>query len=124
MNRKIAVIGVILIAVSISLGINSAYAQEPVSLEDISFENEGIIIIIGVTGGLVSAWQGFSKTNTPFNPRKFIDRVIVSIIASVGIAIGAFASTSETGLFMYVMIFFASIGASQLTIKAIQPKKA
>ncbi len=123
MNRKIAVIGIILIAVSISLGINSAYAQEPKTLEDISFESEGVIIIIGVVGGLVSAWQGFSKTNSAFNVRKFIDRVIVSIIASVGIAIGAFVATEETGIFMYVMVFFASIGASQLTLKATQPKK-
>lgn len=123
MNRKIAVIGIILIAVSLSLGINSAYAQEPRTLEDISFEGEGIIVIIGVLGGLVTAYQGFSKTNSPFNVRKFFDRVIISIIASVGIAIGAFASTTETGLFMYVMVFFASIGASQLTLKATQPKK-
>ncbi len=123
MNRKLAFAGIFLVAVSLAMGFNSVYAQEPRTLEDVSFEQEGIIVIIGLVGGLVSAWQGFSKAGTAFDPRKFIDRVIVSVVASIAIAIGAFASTNETGIFMYVMVFLASIGASQLTITQAKPKK-
>lgn len=125
MNRKLAFAGMIFLAVSIGLGIDSAYAQESsISLTDISFDQEGIIIVIGVSAGLITAWQGFSKTNTPFNVRKFMDRVIASVIVSVGIAMASFATQTETGLFMYVLVFFAAMGATQVVIKQSQPKKA
>lgn len=110
-----------------------AYAQEEevvVTAPDIEITgNEIAIVIVGALGGLTSSYLGYRKNHSKgqaFEVTKFLDRVIISVIASVGLAIGSATGLVELNLFTLYMVFVASLGTAELVteLRAKNTKKA
>ncbi len=109
-----------------------AYAQEEevvVTGPDIEISvNELVIVVVGALGGLTSAYLGYRKNHSKgqaFEVTKFLDRVIISVIASVGLAIGSATGLVELNLFTLYMVFVASLGTAELVteLRAKNTKK-
>lgn len=94
-----------------------AYAQETGMEIQFTSNEQLAIVIVGILAGVTSAYQGFSKSGEEFSSRKFFDRVVTSSISSVALAVGAAATQTEVNIFMYVMVFLAAIGSTDLIIR-------
>jgi len=101
-----------------------AYAQEEevvVTVPDIEIGgNEIAIVIIGALGGLTSAYLGFRKNHTKgdtFDVTKFLDRVLMAVITSIGLAIASAANILTLDLFTMYLVFVASLGTSELVME-------
>lgn len=106
--------------------IGSAFAQDlPDEAIDVAFNftaAEAAILIIGILGGLTTAYLGYRKAkradeNLTFNITKFLDRVIISVIASVGLAITSATGIVELNLVTMFLIFTSSLGTSELVLE-------
>jgi len=104
----------VIVAFTALMATDQAFSQE---LDNVGFQiNEtqaGIVILLGIGGGFLTAYQGWrtSPENETWSTIKFFDGVIQHSIAGVSLAIGAAVSQTEFGIFGYVMVFFAAIGA-------------
>lgn len=101
----------------------SAFAQDSTDIEFKFSEAEAVIILIGVGGGATSAYLGFRKAKNQvpeveFDVVKFLDRFIIAVITSVGLAIGAAVDVVQLTLFTGFMIFAASIGTAEVALQA------
>ena len=101
-----------------------AYAQEEevvVTVPDIEIGGNAIaIVIIGALGGLTSAYLGFRKNHTKgdtFDVTKFLDRVLMAVITSIGLAIASAANILTLDLFTMYLVFVASLGTSELVME-------
>ena len=100
--------------------------EEEVPSEDIpiSFsESHVAIVLVGSLGGLTSAYLGSRKAKAKegekytFNIHRFLDRVILAVIASIGLAIAAASGFMELNIVTLFLIFVASLGTSQLALQ-------
>lgn len=82
-------------------------------IEDFTTEQSVTVIGLGVGAGLLLAYQGYRTTGDDWDTLKFFDGVIMSVIGSVPLAIGAAVTATELNIFMYVAIFFAALGIGQ-----------
>jgi len=107
--------------VLLALAVPFAYAQEEVSEIPITVGAvESVIIGIGVAGGVTSAYLGMSKAKNEatdanpyvFNKEKFINRVVLAVLTSVGLAITASVGMLELNLVTMYMVFMASLGTA------------
>ncbi len=108
-----------------------AFAQNTTeaSLEDVPIEfssAEALIIGIGALAGLTTAYLRMRKARSDaiekgeewkFDATRFIDRIIMAVIASVPLAIGAAANVIILNPFTIVMIFLASLGSAELILE-------
>ncbi len=134
MNYRVLYATITMLTLVSALGyLGFAYAQEEevvVTAPDIEISvNELVIVIVGALGGLTSAYLGYRKNHSKgqaFEPTKFLDRVIISVIASVGLAIGSATGLVELNLFTLYMVFVASLGTAELVteLRAKNTKKA
>lgn len=113
--NKLTKIGLVFIAIFAAVMTSGqAFSQE---LDNSGFQiNEtqaGIVVIIGIGGGFLTAYQGWrtSPDSETWSTLKFFDGVIQHTIAAVALAIGAAISQTEFGVFGYVTVFLAAIGA-------------
>jgi len=93
---------------------------------DIPFEftaAEAGIVLLGVLGGLTTAYNGYRRNKIKladsfkWDTGKFLDRVIMGVLVSVPLAIGAAADIVVLNIFTIVMIYLASLGGSQLIME-------
>lgn len=78
------------------------------------------LILVGIAatlGGLASAILGWLDSQEPFNSRKFIKSLIVSLIAGVGISIGYSFSDGAT-VRDFFLAFLSGAGFDVLTNRA------
>ena len=89
-------------------------AQTPGVAIQMTSSEMATVVLIGILGGLLHAYQGYRTGTEDFDKLKFFDGIIMCIIASVPLAIGAAVQQTASGqalnVFTYVLIFFASIG--------------
>ena len=83
----------------------------------LTYEEQLSIVLVGVLAGLVTAYQGFSKSGKPFVFRLFLDRTVTAVIASLGIAIASVALGESVTLFTLVLTFLASVGSASLILR-------
>jgi len=116
---------IVLISISFT---TVAFAQEnnTDTTVDIAFEftaAESAIVLLGVLGGLTTAYNGYRKNKIKqgdsfkWDSGKFIDRVIMGVIVSVPLAIGAATDLVTLNIFTIVMIYLASLGGSELIME-------
>ncbi len=75
-----------------------------------------MVILLGVSAGVLAAYQGYRTTKADWDTLKFFDGVIMSVLGSVPLAITAAATGATLDLFGYVLIFFAALGiGNQIT---------
>jgi len=127
MNFRVLYVMIIALVLTATIGyLGIAYAQNETQVviteTDIAIGgNEIVIVLVGAFGGLTSAYLGYRKnhsaTKEPFEFTKFFDRVIMAVIASVGLAIGSATGFVELNLFTLFMIFVASLGTSELVMQ-------
>jgi len=83
---------------------------------------EVIVLIIGSLAGLTSAYLGYRKNKQrdpalKFHITRFLDRVIVAVITSVGLAIGVATDVLVLNFFTMYMIFVSALGTSELVME-------
>ena len=124
--NKYHLYAILLVAV-IAIPTALAYAQEPdLPSGDIpiSFDAaHGILIIIGVLGGLTTAYLGSRKAkannaNYSFDIHRFLDRVIIAVITSIGLAITAATGFVELNIVTIFLIFTSTVGTAELALQA------
>lgn len=116
MNKKFTSTAIVAIISLVMIG-GFAFAQEEVPEAALTFEEQVAIVAVGIIAGLVTAYQGFSKSGDPFVLRLFIDRVLTAIVASLGIAVASVALDEPVTLFTLVLVFLASVGTATLALK-------
>jgi len=102
-----------------------AFAEEHEETEEIpvSITTDQIVIVaVGIFGGLTTAYLGYRKArrkdpNLRFEITRFGDRVIISIIASLGIAVGSAADIVELTLFTMFLLYTSTIGTAELVLQ-------
>lgn len=113
--NKLTKLGLLcIVAFTTLLTSEQAFSQELDGIGiKINTEQALIVVLIGIGGGFLTAYQGWrtSPDSETWSTLKFFDGVIQHTIAGVSLAIGAAISQTEFGLFGYVMVFFAAIGA-------------
>ena len=102
--------------------IGTAFAQSTIDIPIELSESEVIVLIVGALGGLTSAYLGYRKNrstdpNTKFDITKFLDRVLVAVITSVGLAIGVAADVLVLNFFTLYMIFVSSLGTAEFVME-------
>lgn len=90
-----------------------AYAQDEVPVEDPNTEQSIIIVLLGIGAGALLAYQGYRTTAEDWDSLKFFDGLIMSVLGSVPLAIGAAITSTELNIFGYVLIFFSALGLGQ-----------
>lgn len=121
----------LLVAVAILSGVAADQFVEAQTIEvtkDINLDTNQVIIviIIGVVGGVVRAWQGYDKSPNDFDTLLFINGIRNAVLASIPIALAS-ALTTELNAFGYVMIFLGVVGTTNLasnTMKKSIPSNA
>jgi len=109
-----------------------AFAQdnetEP-ALADVPIEfstGEILIIVVGAFAGLTTAYLRMRKSRSDaiakgeewkFDATRFIDRIVMAVIASVPLAIGAAANVIVLNPFTIIMIYLAALGSSELILE-------
>lgn len=119
MNMKFKRTAILASVLLVAIG-GLAFAQgaaHPEPEEGLTYEEQLSIVIVGTIAGLLTAYQGFSKSGKPFVLRLFLDRVITAIIASLGIAIASVVVEEPVTLFTLVLVFLASVGAATIALK-------
>jgi len=120
MNMKFKRTAILASIMLVAIG-GLAFAQGAVHPEPeepgLTYEEQLSIVIVGVIAGLLTAYQGFSKSGKPFVLRLFLDRTITAIIASLGIAIASVVVEEPVTLFTLVLVFLASVGAATFALK-------
>ena len=114
-KRAAILTSILLVAVgglAIAQGANHAVPEE-----GLTYEEQLSIVIVGTIAGLLTAYQGFSKSGKPFVLRLFLDRTITAIIASLGIAIASVVVDEPVTIFTLVLVFLASVGAATFALK-------
>ena len=115
----------IIALISIVMVSGLAYAQEEAPEEAVlTFEEQLAIVGVGVLAGLITAYQGFSKSGEDFVLKLFLDRVITAVIASLAIAVSTVVLEEPVTLFTLVMVFLASIGTASLFLTGRQKTKS
>ena len=102
--------------------IGSAFAQTTIDVPVEISQAEVIVLIVGGLAGLTTAYLGYRKNksedpNLKFDITKFMDRVLVAVITSVGLAIGVAADILVLNFFTLYMIFVSAIGTSELVME-------
>ena len=125
---KLRLIIMLPMLVVILVGSQLAFAQndtETQAMEDVPItigSSEALILLVGALGGLTTAYLGYRKAHsqTPdvkFSVTKFLDRVIVAVIVSIGLAIAAATNLLELNLFSLFLVFTSSLGTSELVMQ-------
>ena len=116
---------VMLFALVLTVPTAISYAQTDVPDElPVNFSlSHAVLIVIGIFGGLTTAYLGSrkSKAKDPtyvFDIHKFMDRVIVASIASVAIAITSAAGFVELNIITIFLIYTSTIGTAELALQA------
>jgi len=87
---------------------------------------EGVVIGLGALAGITTAYLRMRKARSDaiakgepwsFDATRFIDRVIMAVIASVPLAIVSAADIIVLNAFTMVIIFMASLGSSELILE-------
>jgi len=118
----------ILLIVLIGMISGTAFAQNDTQVlpADVPFEfsaSEAAIVLLGVLGGLTTAYNGYRRNKIKqgdafkWDSGKFLDRVIMGVLVSVPLAIGAAADVIVLNIFTIVMIYLASLGGTQLIME-------
>ena len=74
-----------------------------------------VALIVGVFGGALSAFLGWSESEDVFNPRKFINGLIRAALGGLALAV-MFPITQGTA--DLVLLFIATVGIDQSASKA------
>jgi len=114
----------------ISLGMTTAVfgqgAETPVLDVEFNFTAaEGAVIIVGILGGLTTAYLGYRNAKRNADPAKpvtfdltlFLDRLIPASITGVGLAIASAANITELNLFSLFLIFTSTIGTTEIVLQ-------
>jgi hypothetical protein len=113
--NKLTKLGLVaIVALTMLLTSGQAFSQELDGIGiKINTEQATIVVLIGIGGGFLTAYQGWrtSPESDTWSTLKFFDGVIQHTIAGVALAIGAAISQTEFGIFGYVTVFLAAIGA-------------
>jgi len=126
--RLTTMLPILLVVIILTVGTQSAFAQEgnqTQALEEVPITigtSEALILVVGALGGLTTAYLGYRKAHsqTPdvkFSTTKFLDRVIVAVIVSIGLAIAAASNLLELSLFSLFLVFTSSLGTSELVMQ-------
>jgi len=110
------------------VGTQFAFAQngnQTQGIEDVPITigtSEALILVVGALGGLTTAYLGYRKAHSQspdvkFSTTKFLDRVIVAVIVSIGLAIAAASNLLELSLFSLFLVFTSSLGTSELVMQ-------
>jgi len=125
MNLKLlALVLMVLPLIPIFL-VTEVVAQETIPDPELPIEfsaAHAVVVLLGVFGGLTTAYLGYrkarkAKPDEKFNITKFGDRVIIAVLASIGLAIGAAVAVTELNIVTMYMIFMASIGTSEFVLQ-------
>ena len=108
----------------IALSFIPAFAQEEIPEEvpiDIGTD-QIVIVLIGILGGLTTAYLGSRKAksddpNYKFDIHKFLDRVLMALISSVPLAFAAATEIIKLDIVTMFMIYLAAIGTAELTME-------
>lgn len=119
--------------VILAIGVPLAIAQENATdgAEEIAIEfsaSQVVVIAVGALGGLTTAYLGSRKRKSAdpkyvFDIHKFMDRVIIAVIVSVGLAIAAMVDIVVLNPVTIFMIFTSSIGTAELGLQVWQRNK-
>lgn len=105
-----------------TLLVGSAYAQLGNDIPIEFSSAEGVIVLVGGLAGLTTAYLGYRKVkssepNAKFNITRFLDRVIVAVITSIGLAIASSTGLLELNLFTLYLIFVSALGTAELVME-------
>jgi len=87
---------------------------------------EGIVILLGLAAGLTTAYLRMRAARAKaiadgkewkFDATRFIDRVIMAVLASIPLALGAATDVLTLNAFTMIMIYLASLGSSELILE-------
>ena len=87
---------------------------------------EGIVILLGLAAGLTTAYLRMRAARAKaiadgkewkFDATRFIDRVVMAVLASIPLALGAAADIVTLNAFTMIMIYLASLGSSELILE-------
>ena len=114
-----------IIASMMIIPVSNTFAQN-LDVQGIEFDtNTGLtIVLIGVSAGVLVAYQGYRTTKENWDTLKFLDGLIYSVLGSVPLAIGSAITQTHLGIFEYVMIFGASMGFGWQMRKSREPTVA
>lgn len=100
----------------------NAFAQT-VDVAGIEFDTTQsvTIIVIGVSAGLLVAYQGYRTTSKDWDTLVFFDSVIKSTLISIPLAVASAITQTHLGIFEYVTIFGASMGFAWQLRKTLKP---
>ncbi len=74
-------------------------------------EKQSLTVLgLGVLAGVITAYQGYRTTKEPWDTLKFFDGLIMNVIGSVILAIGAAVTQTELNVFGYVAVFAGAMG--------------
>lgn len=107
--KKISLVLIIAMIGLVGIG-QTSYGQNVDALANISSEQSIIVVVLGIGAGALVAYQGYRTSSEDWNTLRFFDGLIMSVIGSIPLAIGAAISQTELNLFGYVAIFFSAIG--------------
>jgi len=117
-KTSLAILAIVAVSVS-GIGLAHAQTEEP----EIAFSEFQLVIIgIGVLAGLVTAYNGYRKSQNgdnpePFNITKFLDRVFMAVLGSIPLAIAESANIIKLDLFGAWIVFAAALGTAQLIME-------
>ena len=108
-----------------------AYGQEDVSIDEVPIEfsaQEFLILGVGVLGGLTIAYLGYreAKAKDPkvtFSGTRFFDRVILAVLVSIPLAIGAAGDLVAINLFTLWMVYGTSLGTAEIIMRLREKHK-
>jgi len=110
MNWK-SKLSIVLVAVFlVTIGFQSAQAQSV--LANLTDAQTLYIILTGLVGGLLLAYQNERTHPTGLGYLGFVDTALRSVIVTIPIALASALTQTDLNLFGYVIVFFASIGAT------------
>jgi len=103
--------------------VGTAYAQSAGIDVPIEFTGAEItVLFIGGLAGLTTAYLGYRKAKAKdnslkFNITRFMDRVIIAVLTSVGLAIGVASDLLILNLFTMYLIFVSALGTAELVME-------
>ena len=108
-----------------------AFAQEagtdiPLDVEIEFTDAEGVVIGLGALAGVTTAYLRMRAARAKaieagqewnFDATRFIDRVLMAVIASIPLALGSASNIIVLNAFTMVMIYLAALGSSELILE-------
>lgn len=81
-----------------------------------------ILIVAGVLGILVSILSGWSTSNEPFDPKKFVQSFLIGLSTLLGFLIATIALSEPVGIIEYGYMFAATAGIEVVAHRVIKSR--